>query len=137
MIIEITGVTSGQPPYDIFICDTGLTSCFFVSGNTFIPPSVVIDTINFFPYKEQIFLKIIDTNGCIYQNLQDCLPVVVSEKEYEVLWGRPGVASVEYEKYSVITRETVTYPDKLKFSATSEPSFMAESRALFSKTKRE
>jgi len=98
MIIEITGVTSGQPPYDVFICDTGGTACFFVSGNTNIPPSVIIDTNNFFPYKEQIIIKIIDTNGCIYQNLQNCTPIFFSEKEYEVLWGHPGVATVELAK---------------------------------------
>jgi len=37
MLIEITGVTSSQSPYAVFLCNSDLTSCFYVSGNTSIP----------------------------------------------------------------------------------------------------
>jgi hypothetical protein len=72
MIVEITGVTSGQAPYDIFICDSTNTSCFFVSGNTSVPPSVVFDTDNFFPYEQTLYVRLIDTNGCVTNNFLVC-----------------------------------------------------------------
>ena len=72
MNVEITGVTSGQPPYDIFICDSTNASCFFVSGNTFIPPSVIFDTDDFFPYEQHLHIRLIDTNGCVYDNILVC-----------------------------------------------------------------
>lgn len=70
MIINISGVTSGQAPYDVYICDETNTSCFYVSGLTNIPPSVVFDTEDYFPFEEVLNVKIIDTNGCVhYQNI--------------------------------------------------------------------
>jgi len=70
MLIEVTGVTSGQAPYDVFICDVTNTSCFYVSGTTFIPPTVSFNTEYYFPYENNLNVKIIDTNGCIhYQSL--------------------------------------------------------------------
>jgi hypothetical protein len=70
MIINISGVTSGQAPYDVYICDETNTSCFYVSGLTNIPPSVVFDTEDFFPFEQVLNVKIIDTNGCVhYQNI--------------------------------------------------------------------
>ena len=64
MIIQITGVTSGTSPYDVFLCDTGYTSCFLISGSCQIPPTVVINTDYFFPRdcSEQFeILKIYET----------------------------------------------------------------------------
>lgn len=72
MLIEITGVTSGQSPYDVFLCNPDLTSCFYISGNTIIPPSVIIDTQNYFPNEFLLNLKIIDTNGCTFIKTIDC-----------------------------------------------------------------
>lgn len=66
MVIEITGVTSGQSPYDVFVCDSTNTSCFYVSGMTYIPPSVIFDTEDYFPYEQVLYVKIIDTNGCVF-----------------------------------------------------------------------
>ena len=65
MIIEITGVTSGTSPYDIFICDQTNTSCFYVSGSTTIPPNVYIYADNYFPNEQNLWVKLIDTDGCI------------------------------------------------------------------------
>lgn len=64
MIVEISGVTSGQAPYDVYICDFTNTSCFYVSGTTYIPPSVIFNTENYFPFEQTLIIKIIDTNGC-------------------------------------------------------------------------
>ena len=65
MIIDITGVTSGTSPYDVFLCTWDLSSCFFVSGSVAIPPTVQIDSDNFFPNEELLQLKIIDGAGCV------------------------------------------------------------------------
>lgn len=72
MIVQITGVTSGQAPYDVFICDTTNTSCFFVSGNTTFSPVVSLDTENYFPNIDILFLRIIDSNGCVFNQIVDC-----------------------------------------------------------------
>ena len=72
MLVEITGVTSGQAPYDVFICDSTNTSCFFVSGNTSVPPNIIFDTENFFPYEQILYVRLIDTNGCVHNNILIC-----------------------------------------------------------------
>ena len=60
MLIEITGVTSGNSPYDIYLCTWDLSSCFFISGSTTIPPTVTINTDNYFPNNELLQIKIVD-----------------------------------------------------------------------------
>jgi hypothetical protein len=72
MIIEITGVTSGTSPYDIFLCNWDLTSCFYVSGVTAIPPNVYINSDNYFPNLELLQIKIIDGTGCVFVDPQPC-----------------------------------------------------------------
>ena len=74
MIIEITGVTSGTSPYDIYLCNWDLTSCFYISGVTNIPPNVYIDSDNYFPNLELLQLKIIDGIGCVFVDPQPCIP---------------------------------------------------------------
>lgn len=73
MIIEITGVTSGQSPYDVYICDPTNTSCFYVSGSTNIPPSIIFNTEDYFPNETVLYLKTIDTNGCIHTEMVSCV----------------------------------------------------------------
>lgn len=72
MLVEITGVTSGQSPYDFFICNQTNTSCFFVSGSCNLPPSVIFDTDNYFPYEQTLYVRVIDTNGCVHNNILVC-----------------------------------------------------------------
>jgi hypothetical protein len=72
MLIEITGVTSGQAPYDIYLCDQTNTSCFFISGSTYLPPSVIFDTDDYFPYEQVLNVKLIDTNGCTSNHFLIC-----------------------------------------------------------------
>jgi hypothetical protein len=131
MVIEITGVTSGQSPYDIFLCNTGGTSCFFVSGNTNIPPSVIIDSENYFPNEEVLLVRLIDTNGCVYDEIQDCSSGSTGTcvcSEYKVKWGHPGVISFSYDPCcpsgSTITT-TVTYPTEFFFSSSTTPNVIA------------
>ena len=73
MLIEITRVTSGTSPYNIYICDSNNIGCFFVSGVTTFPPSVIIDTDNFFPSETSFYLKIIDGAICEKLYLLDCI----------------------------------------------------------------
>ena len=86
MTIEITGTTGGQSPYDIFLCNTGGTSCFYISGNTNIPPSIIIDSDNYFPNEDSLLLRIIDTNGCVFDEIH---PFFVSAAKYV-----PGIKTV-------------------------------------------
>lgn len=72
MIINITGETGTLEPLDIFLCDPTNTGCFYISGLTTIPGTVIINTQNYFPNESFLYLKIIDTNGCIYLTEIDC-----------------------------------------------------------------
>ena len=72
MIIEITGVTNGAGPYDIYLCDPTNTSCFYISGNTSIHGSVYVNTESFFPNENLLYIKIVDTSGCIKYYLINC-----------------------------------------------------------------
>ena len=60
-ITSITGIT----PYDVYVCDTGYTTCIYVStinsGNlqySFIIPSIFSSLTNF-------VVKVIDNNDCV------------------------------------------------------------------------
>lgn len=72
MIIEITGVTSGAAPFDVYICDQTNTGCFLVSGTTLIPPSVIFDSDVFFPNEQIIYVKLIDSFGCELSEIVVC-----------------------------------------------------------------
>ena len=64
--ITITSIT-GISPYDVYVCDTGYTTCIYVS--TIVPAQL--------PYQFQlpfvqegmnpIGLKIVDNTGCVVQ----------------------------------------------------------------------
>jgi len=60
-ISSITGIT----PYDVYVCDTGYTTCIYVStinsGNlpySFMIPSIFSSLTNF-------VVKVIDDNNCV------------------------------------------------------------------------
>jgi hypothetical protein len=131
MIIEITGVTSGQSPYDIFLCNTGGTSCFFVSGNTFIPPNIFIDTEDYFPGEETLLLRLIDTNGCVHDEIQNCFTGstgTCSCFEYVVVWYTPSILTISYDPCcpsgSTVT-ETIYWPNNYVFSASTSPNIVS------------
>lgn len=65
MIIEITGVTNGNGPYDIYLCNWDLSGCFYISGVTSLPPVVTINSDNYFPNVGLLKVKIVDNYGCV------------------------------------------------------------------------
>ena len=79
MVIQITGDTGGFEPYDIFLCDPTNVACFYISGLTSIPATVEINTESYFPNETFLYLRIVDTNGCIYSTVIDCL----GQKSYQ------------------------------------------------------
>ena len=85
MNIQITGVTSGLSPYDVFICDPTNVYCFYVSGVTSIPPNVDIDSQYFFPNEDVIYIRIIDANGCIREAQIDCGSYLLQENNFYIL----------------------------------------------------
>ena len=72
MLIEITGVTSGTSPYNIYVCDSNNVACFFVTGVSSFNPSVIINTENYFPTAPAVYLKILDGSLCEKLFLLDC-----------------------------------------------------------------
>jgi len=74
MIIDVTGVTSGSSPYLIYLCDWDLSSCFFITGVTTIPPIVQIDSNYYFPGLQLLKVKIFDNDGCFEIIEAPCIP---------------------------------------------------------------
>jgi hypothetical protein len=62
-IIQINSI-SGTPPYDIYVCDITLTSCFLVSGSTVITPPLQFAVPSPLSNVTSLILKIIDSLGC-------------------------------------------------------------------------
>jgi hypothetical protein len=67
--ITISSIT-GISPYDVYVCDTGYTTCIYVStinsGN--LPYSFMIPSI--FPSLTNFVVKVIDDNDCtIIENI--------------------------------------------------------------------
>lgn len=64
--VSITAIT-GQSPYDIYLCQSGGTSCFYMYTTSTIPYSFVIPS----PYDQSssYMLKIIDGANCIISGI--------------------------------------------------------------------
>lgn len=60
--VTISGVT-GQSPYDVYICQTGGTGCFYMTTINSAP--YVFDIPAPYDISSAYMLKLIDTNGCI------------------------------------------------------------------------
>ena len=73
MIVQITGDTGGVEPYDVFLCDPTNVGCFYISGLTSIPATVEINTQYYFPNENFLYLKIVDTIGCVKLYELDCI----------------------------------------------------------------
>jgi len=60
--VTINGIT-GQSPYDVYICQSNGTGCFYISTTSVIPYVFDIPA----PYNNSVayMLKVIDTNNCI------------------------------------------------------------------------
>jgi hypothetical protein len=69
MAIQVTiNNIVGQPPYDIYICQTGGTSCFYMTTINSTPYSFDIPA----PYNTSsaYMLKVIDGIGCITTGIE-------------------------------------------------------------------
>lgn len=60
--VTISGIT-GQSPYDVYICQTGGTGCFYMTTITSAP--YVFDIPAPYNTSSEYMLKLIDDNGCI------------------------------------------------------------------------
>jgi hypothetical protein len=60
--VTINSIT-GQSPYDIYICQSGGTNCFYISTISITP--YVFDIPAPYNTSSSYMLKIIDTNNCI------------------------------------------------------------------------
>lgn len=62
ILVSISSVT-GSSPYDVYVCQSGGTNCFYISTINSVPYSFDIPS----PYNTNTsyMLKLIDSNGCI------------------------------------------------------------------------
>jgi len=57
----------GTPPFDIYICQTGGTGCFYI--NTITNTSYTFDIPQPYDINTSYMLKIIDNNNCIISGI--------------------------------------------------------------------
>ena len=69
MAVQLTiDSITGQSPYDIYICQTGGTSCFYMTTISSVP--YVFDIPAPYNTSSAYMLKIIDNNQCIITGIQ-------------------------------------------------------------------
>jgi hypothetical protein len=64
--ITISGLT-GASPFNVYTCDTGYTTCIWVTGFTSGDIPLVFDLPFIQEGMDSIGLKVVDNNGCIIQ----------------------------------------------------------------------
>jgi hypothetical protein len=64
--VTITNLT-GSSPYDVWVCDTTLTTCVYVSTFTSIP--YTFDVPYIYSSLTEFVVKIVDNNDCIKTNI--------------------------------------------------------------------
>lgn len=62
--LDITSIT-GSSPYDIYLCDTGLTSCIYISTITTGDLTYTFSVPNILLNNNNQTLKIVDNDGCV------------------------------------------------------------------------
>lgn len=60
--VTINSIT-GQSPYDVYICQTGGTGCFYMT--TIITTPYIFNIPTPYDTSSSYMLKLIDNNGCI------------------------------------------------------------------------
>jgi hypothetical protein len=65
--VTISSIT-GQSPYDIYICQTGGTSCFYMTTISSVP--YIFDIPSPYNTSDAYMLKIIDNNGCTITGIE-------------------------------------------------------------------
>jgi hypothetical protein len=69
MAIQVTiSSITGQSPYDIYICQTGGTSCFYMTTISSVP--YIFDIPAPYNTSDAYMLKIIDNNGCTITGIE-------------------------------------------------------------------
>ena len=69
MAIQVTiSSITGQSPYDIYICQTGGTSCFYMTTIGSVP--YIFDIPAPYNTSEAYMLKVIDNNGCTITGIE-------------------------------------------------------------------
>ncbi len=75
MVIQVSIYTiTGQSPYDIYICQTGGTGCFYMATTSSTP--YVFDIPAPYNTSDAYMLKIIDDNGCVITGIGSVEPCV-------------------------------------------------------------
>jgi hypothetical protein len=69
--VSIYSVT-GQSPYDVYVCQSDGSNCFYMTTVSSFPYTFNIPA----PYNtsSSYLLKLIDNNGCIISGVQDVTP---------------------------------------------------------------
>lgn len=67
LTISISAI-SGVSPYDVYVCQSGGTSCFYISEITSVPYTFEIPI----PYDQSTsyMVKIVDAEGCSFNSIQ-------------------------------------------------------------------
>lgn len=69
MAIQVTiSDITGQTPYDIYICQSGGTGCFYMATISFVP--YIFDIPAPYDNLSSYMLKIIDNKGCVITGVQ-------------------------------------------------------------------
>lgn len=64
MAVKVTiSAITGSSPYDIYICQTGGTDCFYVTTTSTIP--YIFDIPSPYNTSTSYMLKVVDANNCI------------------------------------------------------------------------
>jgi hypothetical protein len=72
--IQISSIT-GNPPYDVYICDGYVSNCYCGGTiTTTVPPPVTFTLPSQFDYAPAVTIKIIDSDGCVTINPYSCIP---------------------------------------------------------------
>ena len=70
MAVQVTiNSITGQSPYDIYICQSGGTGCFYITTVSTIP--YVFDIPAPYDVSSSYMLKIIDSNNCVITGTQN------------------------------------------------------------------
>jgi hypothetical protein len=70
MAVQVTiNSVTGQSPYDIYICQSGGTGCFYITTVSIIP--YVFDIPAPYDVSSSYMLKIVDSNNCVITGTQN------------------------------------------------------------------
>lgn len=86
-IVNINSITSGTPPYHIWICDTCYGTCIYQATTSIIPYSFTLPTI--YETYASFVIKIIDDNGCVYCYDADIYKQFQNSDLFEFMDGLP------------------------------------------------